>query len=91
MLYHAVMVHSIAQLALFRQHLAMGRGFCQTRECFVLVAIYRPLARSKADQQCKGVKNMALTFFHQQNDARRLPFVASFGKNSQIGIQNVML
>jgi hypothetical protein len=63
MLYHTVVMHGIAQLALLSYYSTMGStgNVCKR---FMLVSVHRPLTSYKADQQGKGVKNMALTFFH---------------------------
>jgi len=61
-----VVVHHIAQLAILAYCGVVMRYVCC---CFVgamIVRIYSPLARYKADQDNPAVYNMALTFVHCQ-------------------------
>jgi len=63
MLDHAVMMHSVAQLAFLGYYPGMSSAG-DVCDRLMLVSVHRPLTGCKADQQRKGVKNMALTFFH---------------------------
>jgi hypothetical protein len=63
--HHTVVVHGIAQLALFGYCL-LGRGsFTGTVGCFYKVRVrkYHGLPCYKTDQDDPGVNDMALTFF----------------------------
>jgi hypothetical protein len=84
MRHHAIMVHGIAQLAIFRNNSTRRSRFGYAGKSFVLVSINGPLTRCKTKQQYPGTNYMAFIFIHYQNDARHLPFVASFRKNNQI-------
>ncbi|HVS92813.1 MAG TPA: hypothetical protein VHE59_12305 [Mucilaginibacter sp.] len=63
-LYSAGMMHGIAQLALFGKRGAMVGGLGDSRKGFMLMGIYRPLARKKADHNDPGDDDIALVPFH---------------------------
>jgi hypothetical protein len=66
--HHIIMVHSIAQLALFRNGLP-GRvvGFAYESTPSVLVAIQYHLPCYKNNKQQPGAQNMTLIFFQEQS------------------------
>jgi len=66
MLYHAAMVHGIAQPAFFGNGSTV-RVLDRTCEGFMLVRINGPLARCETEQQHPGENDMPVTFFHQQD------------------------
>lgn len=65
--YHVIVVmHHIAQLAIFAYSGVVMRYICCSLVGAVIVRIYSPLARYKADQDNPAINNMALIFFHCQ-------------------------
>jgi len=89
MLYHAAVMHGIAQLALFGNHGAMC-VFSGTRKSPVLVGVNGPLPCNKTEYQHPRANDISVTFSHFKNDAQPLPFVASFRKNNETDKQIVI-
>lgn len=69
----AGMMHGIAQLALFSKRGAMVGGLGDGRESFMLMSVYRPLARKKADYNHPGDNDIALVPFHGSTMQRPSP------------------
>jgi hypothetical protein len=62
---HAVMMHGIAQLAIFAYRSMVRYSRCYSVAA-VIVRIYSPLTCYKANHNDPAVNNMALIFFHCQ-------------------------